>query len=87
MATKCTHEKDHVKKVKPSEQGVRRLPEDGRHVVAPAHVPGVRARRAAAIPRRIGMRGHIFMRRSIRLIRSAERGEDWRWCYIDETYL
>ena len=21
------------------------------------------------------------------LIQSAERGEDWRWCYIDETYL
>ncbi|MGA2561789.1 MAG: hypothetical protein ABSF17_19130 [Terracidiphilus sp.] len=18
---------------------------------------------------------------------SAERGEDWRWCYIDDTYL
>jgi uncharacterized UBP type Zn finger protein len=21
------------------------------------------------------------------LIQSAERGEDWRWCYVDETYL
>ena len=21
------------------------------------------------------------------LIQSAERGEDWRWCYLDETYL
>ena len=21
------------------------------------------------------------------IIRSAERGEDWRWCYIDEAYL
>ena len=25
--------------------------------------------------------------RSTRIIQSAERGEDWRWCYIDETYL
>jgi uncharacterized UBP type Zn finger protein len=21
------------------------------------------------------------------LIQSAERGEDWRWCYVDEVYL
>jgi uncharacterized UBP type Zn finger protein len=21
------------------------------------------------------------------LIQSAERGEDWKWCYIDEVYL
>jgi uncharacterized UBP type Zn finger protein len=21
------------------------------------------------------------------LIQSAERGEDWRWCYIDDMYL
>ena len=21
------------------------------------------------------------------LIQSAERGEDWKWCYVDETYL
>jgi uncharacterized UBP type Zn finger protein len=21
------------------------------------------------------------------LIQSAERGEDWRWCYLDEVYL
>jgi uncharacterized UBP type Zn finger protein len=21
------------------------------------------------------------------IIQSAERGEDWRWCYIDEMYL
>ena len=21
------------------------------------------------------------------IIQSAERGEDWRWCYIDDTYL
>jgi uncharacterized UBP type Zn finger protein len=21
------------------------------------------------------------------LIQNAERGEDWRWCYVDEMYL
>ncbi|HEX8711345.1 MAG TPA: UBP-type zinc finger domain-containing protein, partial [Terracidiphilus sp.] len=21
------------------------------------------------------------------LIQSAERGEDWKWCYVDEVYL
>ena len=21
------------------------------------------------------------------LIQSAERGEDWRWCYVDEAYM
>ena len=21
------------------------------------------------------------------LIQSAERGEDWRWCYVDDVYL
>jgi hypothetical protein len=21
------------------------------------------------------------------LIQSAQRGEDWRWCYVDEVYL
>jgi len=21
------------------------------------------------------------------LIQSAEKGEDWKWCYIDEAYI
>ena len=42
---------------------------------------------AAATRRRIAMRGHTFMTTQHPIIQSAERGEDWRWCYIDDTYL
>ena len=42
MATQCTHVADHLKKVKPQYQRLRGVPENRRHLGAPAHVPGVR---------------------------------------------
>jgi uncharacterized UBP type Zn finger protein len=31
-------------------------------------------------------RGH-FHQTQHPLIQSAEKGENWRWCYVDDTYL
>ena len=61
---------------------MRRLPGDGGNVGAPAHVHGLREDRllrllaepARNTPRR--RVGHP-------IIRSAEPGEDWSWCYLD----
>ena len=62
---------------------VRGLPPRGHPVGAPAAVPGRAATSAAATPRRAGTpprtspRGHP-------VIASAEPGENWRWCFVDE---
>ncbi len=85
MATKCTHAKDHIKNVKPSSKGCEDCLKMGdtwvhlRMCLECGHV-------GCCDLRRTGTREHIFMPRSP-IIRSAERGEDWRWCYIDDAYL
>jgi hypothetical protein len=42
---------------------------------------------AAATRQRIAMRARISMQTQHPLIQSAEKGEDWRWCYIDDMYV
>lgn len=86
MATQCSHVADHAKKVKPRSKGCEECLKTGQtwvhlrmclecgHVGCCDSSPGQHARahfRDAEHP----------------LIQSAERGENWKWCYIDEVYL
>lgn len=86
MAKECVHVKDHVKNVKPGTKGCEECLKTGgtwvhlRMCLECGHVgccdssPNQHAR------------AH-FRQTQHPIIRSAERGEDWRWCYVDDTYL
>jgi uncharacterized UBP type Zn finger protein len=86
MATQCTHVADHVEKVKPRAKGCEECLKAGttwvhlRMCLECGHVgccdssPGQHAR------------AH-FHGTQHPIIESAERGENWRWCYIDAMYL
>jgi uncharacterized UBP type Zn finger protein len=86
MAAKCTHEKDHAKNVKPTSKGCEDCLKTGdtwvhlRMCLECGHVG------CCDSSKNRHARAH-FHTTQHPLIRSAERGEDWRWCYIDETYL
>ena len=82
----CTHVADFVKKVKPQTKGCEECLKTGskwvhlRMCLECGHVgccdssPGRHARahfHAAQHP----------------IIQSAERGENWRWCFVDDTYV
>jgi uncharacterized UBP type Zn finger protein len=86
MAEKCTHVADHVKKVKPLTKGCEECLKTGsawvhlRMCLECGHVgccDSSQGRHA---------RGH-FHQTEHPLIQSAEKGENWRWCYVDDTYL
>ncbi len=82
----CTHVADFVKKVKPQTKGCEECLKTGskwlhlRMCLECGQVgccdssPGRHAR------------AH-FHSTQHPIIQSAERGETWRWCYVDETYL
>jgi uncharacterized UBP type Zn finger protein len=86
MAATCTHIADHLKKVKPRTKGCEECMKAGakwlhlRMCLECGHVgccdssPGRHAR------------SH-FHETQHPLIQSAERGENWKWCYIDDTYI
>ena len=85
MAAVCTHT-DQIKKVKPHTKGCEDCMKTGdtwvhlRMCLECGHV-GCWTRRRTAMP------AHISPETSHPIIQSAERGEKWRWCYIDETYI
>lgn len=84
--TACSHIADHLKNVKPQTKGCEECLKTGgkwvhlRMCLECGHVgccdssPGRHAR------------AHFHATKHP-LIQSAERGEDWRWCFIDEVYL
>ena len=86
MAAKCTHIAEHLKKVKPHTKGCEECMQMGdtwvhlRMCLECGHVgccdssPGRHAR------------AH-FHETQHPLIQSAERGEDWKWCYSDDMYI
>jgi uncharacterized UBP type Zn finger protein len=86
MPAQCSHLEDHDKKVKPRTKGCEECLKDGttwvhlRMCLECGHVGccDSSAGRHA--------RGH-FHQTQHPLIQSAERGEKWRWCYIDDTYI
>jgi uncharacterized UBP type Zn finger protein len=86
MATQCAHLADHVKKVKPHTKGCEECLKAGtkwvhlRMCLECGHVGCCDSSQGQHA------RGH-FHATQHPIIQSAERGESWRWCYIDETYL
>src|SRR5579859_1112095 len=86
MATKCAHEKDHIKNVKPSSKGCEDCLKTGdtwvhlRMCLECGHVG------CCDSSKNRHARAH-FHTTQHPIIRSAERGEDWKWCYLDDTYL
>ncbi len=86
MAAPCTHEKEHVKKVNPGSKGCEEGLKMGstwvhlRMCLECGHVGC-----CDSSPNRHA-RAH-FQETQHPIIQSAERGENWRWCYIDDTYI
>ena len=82
----CGHIKDHVKLVKPSSKGCEDCLKTGdtwvhlRMCLECGHVG------CCDSSKNRHARAH-FAATQHPIIQSAERGEKWRWCYIDETYL
>jgi uncharacterized UBP type Zn finger protein len=86
MAAKCAHEKEHVKKVKPGSKGCEDcLKIGGKWVHLRMCLECGRVGCCDSSPNRHA-RAH-FHETQHPIIQSAERGENWRWCYIDDTYL
>ncbi|HUH63267.1 MAG TPA: UBP-type zinc finger domain-containing protein [Terracidiphilus sp.] len=86
MAAPCTHEKDHAKKVKPHTKGCEEcLKTGGRWVHLRMCLECGHVGCCDSSPNRHA-RAH-FHETQHPLIQSAERGENWRWCYVDEIYL
>jgi uncharacterized UBP type Zn finger protein len=86
MAVQCTHAKDHVKNVKPHTKGCEECLKTGdtwvhlRMCLECGHVGCCDSSKNRHARAHFGETKHP-------IIQSAERGEDWRWCYIDEAYL
>ena len=82
----CGHIKDHIKSVKPSAKGCQGCLKTGdtwvhlRLCLECGHVG------CCDSSKNRHARAH-FAETHHPIIASAERGEKWRWCYIDEIYL
>jgi uncharacterized UBP type Zn finger protein len=86
MAAQCTHLGTIKKDVKPRTKGCEecmKLGETWLHLrmcLECGHVG------CCDSSKRRHARAH-FHETQHPLIQSAERGEDWRWCYVDDMYL
>ena len=86
MPAQCTHVKDHAKNVKPHTKGCEECLKTGdtwvhlRMCLECGHVG------CCDSSKNRHARAH-FHATQHPLIRSAEHGEDWRWCFIDEVFL
>ena len=87
----CTLEGDceHLREVRPPvEPGhprrVRRLPARGHGLGAPADVRQLRPHRLLRLLTRSGTPARTTRRVGHAVMRSAEPGEDWRWCFVDQ---
>jgi uncharacterized UBP type Zn finger protein len=86
MATQCTHLADHLKKVKPRTKGCEECLKLGdtwvhlRMCLECGHVG------CCDSSKNRHARAH-FHETQHPLIQSAEKGENWRWYYIDDMYL
>jgi len=86
MPATCTHIADHLKKVKPRTKGCEeRLKSGATWVHLRMCLEWGRVDCCDASKHRHA-RAH-FRATQHPLIQSAERGEDWRWCYLDEVSL
>jgi uncharacterized UBP type Zn finger protein len=86
MAAKCTHLADLKKKVKPRTKGCEECLKMGdtwvhlRMCLECGHVG------CCDSSKNRHARAH-FAETQHPLIQSAEKGEDWKWCYIDDMYV
>ncbi len=86
MPAVCTHIAEHVKPVHPHTRGCEECLKMGdgwvhlRLCLECGHVG------CCDSSKNRHARAHFHVTHHP-IIQSAERGEDWRWCYIDETYL
>ena len=82
----CSHVAEHLKKVKPHTKGCEECLASGdtwvhlRMCLECGHVGCCDSSKNRHARAHFHATGHP-------LIQSAEKGEDWRWCYIDEVYL
>jgi hypothetical protein len=82
----CSHVADHVKKVKPRTKGCEECLKTGdtwlhlRMCLECGHVG------CCDSSKNRHARAH-FHETDHPIIQSAERGENWRWCYVDDNYL
>ena len=86
MASTCSHIPEHLKKVKPRSKGCEECLAMGdtwvhlRMCLEYGHVG------CCDSSKNRHARAH-FHQTQHPLIQSAEKGEDWRWCYIDDMYV
>ncbi|HTJ29685.1 MAG TPA: UBP-type zinc finger domain-containing protein [Acidobacteriaceae bacterium] len=86
MAEGCSHVKEYVKQVKPSSKGCEECLKTGdqwvhlRMCTECGHVG------CCDSSKNRHARAH-FHETQHPIIQSAERGENWRWCYIDDKYI
>ena len=82
----CTHIKDHIKAVKPSSKGCEDCLKTGdtwvhlRMCLECGHVG------CCDSSKNRHARAHAEATQHP-IIQSAERGENWRWCYVDQVYI
>jgi uncharacterized UBP type Zn finger protein len=86
MAASCTHIKDHVKKVKPHTKGCEECLKTGDTWVHLRMCLECGQVGCCDSSKNRHARAH-FHSTQHPIIQSAERGEDWKWCYIDDTYI
>lgn len=85
MSQACTH-LDQIRSVRPGSQGCKECLETGETWVALrmcltcGHVGCCDSSKGAHAT------GH-FHQTSHAVMRSIERGQDWRWCYVDKAYV
>jgi len=82
----CGHVKEHIKSVKPSSKGCEdclRIGDTWVHLrmcLECGHVGCCDSSKNQHARKHFGATHHP-------IIQSAERGEHWRWCYVDEMYV
>ncbi len=84
--TQCTHAAAHIKNVKPHTKGCEEcLKIGGTWVHLRMCLECGKVGCCDSSPHRHAT-AH-FHETAHPIMRSAQPGEDWRWCYIDKTYL
>jgi uncharacterized UBP type Zn finger protein len=86
MPTACTHVAEHVKKVKPHTKGCEECMKTGDSWVHLRMCLECGKVGCCDSSKNQHARAH-FHSAHHPIIQSAERGEDWRWCYIDDSYI
>ncbi len=82
----CAHVADHVKKVKPASKGCADCLAAGDTWVHVRMCTECGYVGCCDSSKNRHARGH-FTETQHPIIQSAEKGEDWKWCYLDDRYV